>query len=111
MKTSEVQQIKEKIVEQIAFLENEIILLQEKTEPIAPDCCLGDLTRFEMMHEQEIFLRSLESAHLRLSKLQHLIHTIDSSADYGFCLECGDEIPFQRLLLLPETRYCIHCAS
>lgn len=111
MKTSEVQQIKARIVEQIAFLENEITLLQEKTEPITPDCCLGDLTRFEMMHEQEIFLRSLESAHLRLSKLQYLLPTIDTNADYGFCAECGDEIPFQRLLLLLETRYCIHCAS
>ncbi len=87
MKTSEVQQIKEKIVEQIAFLKN------------------------EMMHEQEIFLRSLESAHQRLTKLQHLLPTIDTNADYGFCAECGDEIPFQRLLLLLETRYCIHCAS
>ncbi|MDD2358635.1 MAG: TraR/DksA C4-type zinc finger protein [Thiovulaceae bacterium] len=56
-------------------------------------------------------MRSLESAHLRLSKLQYLLATIETNTDYGFCTECGDEIPFERLLLLLETRYCIHCAS
>lgn len=107
----ELQQIKEQISLQIRSLENEIALLQEKMQPIAPDCCLGDLTRFEMMHEQEVFQRSLINAESRFIKLKHLFHTIDTNIDYGKCHECFDEIPFARLLLLPETKYCIHCAS
>ena len=110
MNDLEFQQIKDQITLQIATLLNEKTLLQEKLQPIAPDCCLGDLTRFEMMHEQDIFQRSLLHVEVRLTNLQHLFHTIDANPDYGQCCECYDEIPFQRLLIIPETKYCIHCA-
>ena len=110
MTTLQLQQIKEKILEQTISLENEITYLQEKLEPITPECCLDDLTRFEMMHEQDIFHQTLENAQLRLSKLNYLFHSIDSNPNYGLCSECMDAIVFERLLLLPETRYCIHCA-
>jgi DnaK suppressor protein len=111
MTQTQFQQIKEQITLQIVSLENEVALLQEKMQPIAPDCCLGDLTRFEMMHEQEIFQHSLLHVESRLRNLKHLFHTIDTDLDYGKCHECLDDISFQRLLLLPETKYCIHCAS
>ena len=30
---------------------------------------------------------------------------------YGTCDGCGDEIPFSRLSVLPETRYCVTCST
>jgi RNA polymerase-binding transcription factor DksA len=29
---------------------------------------------------------------------------------YGRCLTCGAGIPFERLLVMPETIYCVTCA-
>ena len=29
--------------------------------------------------------------------------------DYGYCEECGDLIPFKRLLIRPESMFCVPC--
>lgn len=29
--------------------------------------------------------------------------------EYGYCVECGDEIPVRRLEVLPLTPYCTRC--
>ena len=31
------------------------------------------------------------------------------SATYGFCIDCGNEIDDQRLVLVPETERCLQC--
>lgn len=111
MTTSQKEQIKENIVEHIASLENEIVELQEKIKPISPDCSLGDLTRFEMMHEQDIFHKALHNSQIRLNRLKHILGTLDSNDSYGSCVECGEDILFERLLILPESTHCIDCAS
>ena len=28
-----------------------------------------------------------------------------------FCEDCGQEIPVERLEVLPDTRYCVKCAA
>ncbi|WP_415713596.1 TraR/DksA family transcriptional regulator [Maridesulfovibrio sp.] len=30
---------------------------------------------------------------------------------FGECEECGEGIPIARLLALPESRFCVHCAE
>lgn len=103
------QKIKEKILEDLSSLDNEINELKEKTKPIAPDCCLGDL-RFEMMNEQDVFEKILHEARIRKSKLEHALLKVDE-VDYGICKECEEEIAYERLLILPESQYCTKCAS
>lgn len=103
------EQIKTKIVTEIDSLEHEIKELQEKTTPIEPDCCLGDL-RFEMMNEQEVLDKILREAEVRKSKLKQALLRVNEE-DYGICKECEEEIPHERLLLLPESLYCVKCAS
>ena len=29
--------------------------------------------------------------------------------DYGYCEECEEAIPFRRLIVRPESRYCVPC--
>lgn len=111
MTPSQKEQIKANIALQIASLEDEIKELQDKIKPITPDCSLGDLTRFEMMHEQDIFHQALHNSLVRLNRLKHLFNTIDDDEEYGICEECGDDILFERLMLLPESKRCTHCAS
>ncbi len=103
------EQIKKKILEDLDSLNQEILELCEKTKPIPPDCCLGDL-RFEMMHEQDVFEKVLHEAQIRVNKLKYALSKVDKES-YGFCMECEDEILFARLLILPESLYCTECAS
>ncbi len=104
------KQIKTKIQTEIVEIKNEIKSLQEKTEPIAPDCSLGRLTREEMMIEQQIYLHSLHEAEIRINKLKFTLSKVEEE-EYGICIECEEEIAFQRLLLLPESTHCVPCKS
>ena len=104
------EKIKIKIILEIDLMNNEISQLEEKTKPIAPDCSLGRLTREEMMIEQQIYQHSLHEAQIRLSKLKYALNKVDKE-DYGICVECEEEIVFERLMLLPESSHCVACKS
>ncbi|MCG3118031.1 MAG: RNA polymerase-binding transcription factor DksA [bacterium] len=43
--------------------------------------------------------------------LQHLDAALAriEEGSYGYCLECGNKIPLQRLEAVPHTRYCLAC--
>jgi DnaK suppressor protein len=104
------KQIKMKIQSDIAVLQNDIKSLVKQTEPIAPDCCLGRLTREEMMIEQQIYLHSLHESEIRVKKLKFALSKIDKK-EYGICMECEEDIAFERLVLLPESIHCVPCKS
>jgi RNA polymerase-binding transcription factor DksA len=44
----------------------------------------------------------------RVKGVDEAIARLDANT-YGFCEECGIEIPFKRLAALPETKFCIDC--
>jgi len=46
-----------------------------------------------------------------LKKIEHLIQKITRNEDFGICEECGEPIPFERLLIVPESDMCVNCQS
>lgn len=46
-------------------------------------------------------------------KLKLIDETLESikQGTYGECIECGDEIEFERLLALPFARLCLDCKA
>ena len=110
MTKKEKSHLKIKIQEELLILDKNIIELQKLCEPIAPECALGDLARFELIHDQEVSQKALSQALLRKNYLIYALSTI-STEDFGLCSECEEEISFQRLLLLPESKFCIKCAK
>jgi len=103
-------QIKSKIIEDLEFLQKEIESLQEKTKPITPDVSLGRLTRLEMIGEQQVNVHALREAQIRKNKLEYALRKVDGET-YGLCVECEDEILFERLMILPESSLCMECAT
>lgn len=59
---------------------------------------------------QEVETLDLLSAR-NLRKLQRIEEAIDrvDRGEFGLCLNCGDEIPVERLKAIPETPYCVSC--
>ena len=108
MKPSQLKLIKDKIAQDILFLQNEITALEEKTKPIAPDCSLGRLTRQEMIQEQQVNEHALHEAKIRLNKLTYASTKVNKE-DYGICMECEESILFERLMLVPESSHCVSC--
>jgi DnaK suppressor protein len=45
----------------------------------------------------------------RLRRIEAALQRLDAG-DFGFCEECGDEIPVKRLDIDPATERCVDCA-
>ncbi|MDM5272387.1 TraR/DksA C4-type zinc finger protein [Sulfurovum sp. zt1-1] len=110
MTSQEKKKIKEKIESDIATLLKQIKTLEEKAEPITPDCSLGRLTRLEAMGEQHVNNKILDESRLRLTRLKNALLRIDKPM-FGICIECEEEIGFGRLSIRPESVRCVECAN
>jgi len=108
MNAEQRQQIKNQINSYIDALKREIFELEEKTKPITPDCSLGRLTRQEMIQEQQVNEHALNEAIIRLNKLTYASKKVNKE-DYGVCVECEEDILFERLILVPESSHCVSC--
>lgn len=111
LKTKEEKsKIEKKILQEIEATERSIIELRDLTKPIAPDCAIGRVSRMDAINNKTINEQALRKAENKLKGLQITLQNIDS-LDFGLCAKCKNEIPLGRILLMPHSRFCVHCAS
>lgn len=60
--------------------------------------------------EQEFTLNRLCNDGIRMERVEAALDRIKQGI-YGACEECGSRIPKARLEVLPDTPYCVKCAS
>lgn len=46
-----------------------------------------------------------------LKNIERLIRKVMKDGSFGLCEECGEQIPMERLLIVPETTLCVVCQS
>ncbi len=97
------------IREKIEVLKEDIISYKQLTRPIAPDNAIGRLTRMEAISSKSINEAALSRAK-QMTKLECVLKTINDP-DFGLCSECEEPIPFERLMIVPETNMCVECAE
>jgi len=44
-----------------------------------------------------------------LKNIERLIRKVNKDDNFGLCEECGEQIPMERLLIVPETALCVGC--
>ena len=111
MKTkAEKAEIKKKILQEIEITIKSIIELKELTKPIAPDCAIGRVSRMDAINNKAINEEALRKAENKLKGLKITVQNIDNN-DFGLCARCKNEIPLGRILLMPHSRFCVHCAN
>ena len=71
---------------------------------------VGRVSRMDAMQRQAMAVAANQRRQLELHKIGVALKRIDSE-DYGYCLECDEEIAEPRLKLDPATSLCIKCAS
>jgi DnaK suppressor protein len=104
------QEIRESIEAQKERLERTIERLEAQMQPIPPDRAIGRLTRMEAINSRSVAHTSLQSARRNLARLTEVEARIGDE-DYGVCSRCRRPIPTKRLLLAPDSRVCVACAS
>jgi DnaK suppressor protein len=112
MKKDEVRQIKEILLN----WKQEILSSQEKavkqisaegTEVSFPD----PTDRASYEEDTTLLLRIKDRESKLLPKIEEILRRIDRGNYHGTCEECGEEIPFERLLARPVTTMCIECKT
>ncbi|MCF6183338.1 MAG: TraR/DksA C4-type zinc finger protein [Bacteroidales bacterium] len=103
-------EIKEKIIIEIEITEKRISEYKELTKPIAPDCAVGRVSRMDAINNNSINQAALRKNEEKLKNLNYVLSKINDD-DFGLCAKCKQEIPFQRLLIIPQSRFCVNCSQ
>ena len=109
MNAIELEQIKNKITEEIEKTEKSVASYKEITKPIAPDCAIGRVSRMDAINNKSVAEAALRQAEEKLSKLKYVLTKVDEDG-FGLCAKCGKPITLGRILLMPQSRHCVACA-
>jgi len=101
--------IKKKIQNEISKTEKSIEEYTELTRPVEPDCAIGRISRMDAINNKSVTEASLRMAKEKLSSLQRVFSQLGTD-DFGLCLKCKKPIPIERILVRPESLFCVHCA-
>jgi len=71
---------------------------------------VGRLSRMDAMQQQAMSREQNRRRGLQVNKIKAALLRIQEG-DFGYCLECGNEINSKRLEIDPAAAYCINCAD
>jgi DnaK suppressor protein len=109
MDSKTLKHIQQKINEEIAKTQDAILNYKELTKPIAPENAIGRISRMDAINNKTVNEAALKKAELKLNNLTIALSNI-KDPDFGLCAKCNNPIPLGRILLMPHTRFCVHCA-
>jgi DnaK suppressor protein len=110
MTKAEKDQLRTLIPQRIVNIKRDIVELVELTKPIEPDCAIGRVSRMDAINNKSINDAALIKKRLQLEGLEASLKSLDEK-NFGKCLVCGNEIQMGRILIMPESRKCMACAS
>lgn len=102
--------IENQIKEKIEKLEVEIVTLKDLTQPISPDSAIGRVSRMDAINNKSVNEAALRKKQTQLIALKETIKTLDDP-NFGKCIKCGAIIPIGRIMIMPESKKCVRCAS
>jgi len=71
---------------------------------------VGRLSRMDAMQVQAMAQAVEVRRQGRLQRIEAALQRLDEG-DYGFCLDCGEDIPMKRLTFDLTLAHCVDCAS
>ncbi len=110
MNEAEKSKLETCIREKIYTVKNDIDAYAELAKPVSPDNAIGRITRMEAINSKSINEASLNKAKRTLIGLETALKMIDDP-DFGYCHECEEQIPIARLMIMPESVFCVKCAE
>jgi len=71
---------------------------------------VGRLSRMDALQVQAMALEQSRRRSAEIRRIDAALARIESG-DYGWCLDCGEEIGEKRLRLDPAAPFCVDCAG
>lgn len=109
MQPQDRQKLHRLISQELQDIARYITDLEERCRPVSPDNAIGRLSRMEAIGERGVQQTALSAATQRQQELQIALRRLEEDEDYGLCESCDRPIPLARLMLMPESVYCVTC--
>jgi DnaK suppressor protein len=103
-------QIAEKIDKEIKKTQNKIVDYIDMAKPVSPDDAIGRLSRMDAINNKSVAEAALHKAKEKLKKLEYAKTQIGKEG-FGLCKQCTQPIPIGRIIIRPESLYCVSCAD
>ncbi len=71
---------------------------------------VGRLSRMDAMQQQAMAQATERQRAVEISRIGKALKRLDED-EYGFCVECGEDINEKRLEIDPAATHCIKCAG
>ncbi len=110
MTKHDLKAVKEKVLEEIDKTSRSIEDYREMTSPISPENAIGRVSRMDAINNKSVAEAALLHAEEKLKNLNIVLSSIDEPG-FGICIKCQKPIPIGRILLMPQSRYCVNCAN
>jgi len=110
MEKAQKEELRLKIELEIKSTKEKITEYKEFTKPIAPENAIGRVSRMDAINNKSIMEAAQRKAEEKLDQLLKMEERVDH-LDFGVCARCKNDIPIGRLLLVPQSRFCVHCAG
>ncbi len=102
--------LKKKIEDLIIKYDADIIETEKMTQPIGPENAIGRVSRMDAINNKSVMEASLRSKVSKRNKLKMALTQVDKEG-FGLCTRCKKIINPARLMFMPESTKCIHCAD
>ena len=110
MEAKQRAEIAAQINKEIVRTEENITSYKEDTQPISPENAIGRISRMDAINNKSVVEAALRKAEEKLKALKFLSEKVNDE-DFGLCARCKEPIPYQRMLFLPQSPFCVNCAS
>ncbi|MBD0320518.1 MAG: TraR/DksA C4-type zinc finger protein [Gemmatimonadetes bacterium] len=110
LRPEQVDTIRTELLRTLTKLERSLKISGESARPrdLEQDT-VGRLSRIDALQTQGLTKTLAERERAQLAQVVDALRRIEEGS-YGSCNACGGAIPFERLLVFPETRACTTCA-
>lgn len=71
---------------------------------------VGRLSRMDALQQQAMAQATDRQRLAELTRIELALRLLDTG-DYGYCSNCGEEIPEKRLEIDPSATICVRCAK
>ena len=105
----DVEKIRSLFEDEISKTEGRVSRYEELARPVSPDNAIGRVSRMDAINNKSVMDAALQKAKERLAGLKRNLEKLGTD-DFGICPKCKNKIQIERILLAPESTFCVNCA-
>lgn len=110
MEAQQTKEVKAVIEQEIIKTKALVKEYKEITQPIEPENAIGRISRMDAINNKSVNEAALRQAQEKLKKLEYALKHVEAEG-FGICARCNKSIPIGRVMIMPQSRFCVNCAG